>query len=142
MGLLDVTELLLDPLFIEDFTVVRSISGVSERGFQTEKKDEFKVSGSIQADSGFTLNRLPELARIEGSAIVYTTWELTEGKGLIEADILINDRGQRFTITKVRDWGNYGQGYIEASLDVLDVANDGEPAEQGDPPYMEWDDDG
>ncbi|QNT79248.1 hypothetical protein [Entomobacter blattae] len=141
MGLLDVTELLCDPLFIEDFTIERRIVENDDEGFQDEKSIIFSASGSIQADSGFTLSRHPELARIEGQMTVYTTWALTNGNGLIDADILIDSRGRRFTLTDVKDWGNYGAGYIQATLEVLDVGNNGAggdeslPEEAGDDPF-------
>jgi hypothetical protein len=76
MALIDVSELMSDPDFVNQFTIVRRTSKVNDFGENEISDTNICAIGSIQAGNGDTLKRLPEAARKENAITVYTKTEL------------------------------------------------------------------
>lgn len=111
MSLIDVSELLEDPDFVDPVTIVRTsavvgVDGMPER-IQTLIPDQLM---SVQPASGQTITAYPELTR---SATVYEVWgkmRLYGPQEGTEPDRIIW-RGRTLAVNKIDDYSHWGQGY-------------------------------
>lgn len=111
MALIDVSDLLNDPDFVNFFTIVRRTATVNDSGENILTESRLGAIGSIQAGNGDTLKRLPEAARKENAITVYTKTELRADNCGGYSDILIW-KNQRFQVLTISPWGNYGAGWF------------------------------
>lgn len=114
MALLDVTELLSDPDFIDSFLVRRNVEMVDSHGRAQMVLQEISAYGSVQASSGQSLRQLADMGRTEDSIDVYTTFPLNTITAVTAADIVVWN-GQEYTVTLVRPWQNFGPGFSVAT---------------------------
>lgn len=114
MALIDVSELLTDPDFVDPISIIHRTQVVNSMGENTLTEAAVCTVGSVQPASGKTLMRLPEALRV---ANISSFWV----KGKIVADgstkypDLLTFRGKRYQVQTVFDWSNYGQGYCEGT---------------------------
>lgn len=117
MSQIDVTELLSDPDFVDDVTLINRATVVNTKGENVLTEDPVKTVGSVQPASGKTINRLPEAMRV---ANVMSFW--IQGKIVTsrpgEYSAIIVFRGQRFTVQTVLDWTQAGAGWCEGTCVV------------------------
>lgn len=123
MALIDVSELLSDPDFVDLISVIRTSYTMSGDGLSV--RTEAVVSGllgSVQPASGDTLTLVPEESRVDGMMEVWTTYPLRQAGEGIEADRILW-KGKRLLVTKLDDFGNYGAGYNHAVCTVEGVTS-------------------
>jgi hypothetical protein len=114
MGQVDVSELLVDPDFIDPVILIHRKPWIDEYGENKLLEKGFPTYGCVQPASGKTLQRLPEALRI---ANVNSFWI----KGLIVSDgscaypDIINFRGTRYAVQVIFDWTNWGEGFCEGT---------------------------
>lgn len=119
MALLDVTDVLFDPDFV-DYGLVceRSAVKVGEDGIARTVTERIDFCAVVTPDSGDILERLEEGERIKGRITVHSHFELRDGAEGGTADI-IEWRGKRYTVSNVSTLVNFGRGFVCASCDVI-----------------------
>ncbi len=113
MPLLDVSDILFDPDFADTMTVYRSTQTVGDDGIAVISTTSEDITGVVTAGKGDVLNRIAEGERISGSIMVHTTYRLTNGDGVTDADELVWN-GQRYVVAVTSDYSRYGAGFIAA----------------------------
>lgn len=114
MANIDVSELLLDPDFIDPIVIIRRTPTINSYGENILSEQGFPTFGSVQPASGKTIQRLPEALRV---ANVSSFWV----KGVIVSDgaskypDILSFKGQRFAVQTIMDWTNWGEGWTEGT---------------------------
>jgi len=126
MALLDVTEVLFDPILCDDFAVVRSTRSVSQAGLTVDTPGYYTAYGSVQPSSGADLNILPEMERIGAHITVTTTFRLVALTDSTAADQVVWN-GKLYRVMHVNDWSAYGQGFVEAICQLTGMTPDQSP---------------
>lgn len=123
MADIDVSELLLDPDFVDSFSVVRTSFTVNSDGISQRTEQVLPdIIGAVQPASGRTLMTLAEASRVEGVYEVYTKYALRGPLEGQEADRIIW-KGKRMIVTRSNDFTNYGDGYTYAVCTVEGVTD-------------------
>jgi hypothetical protein len=124
MAQISVNELLVDPDFSDNFTLIQRGAAIGPYGETviTEKVIE-KVVGVVQSGSTDDLVIAPNGARLSDIITVYYPSELSvERPGNGYSDIIVW-KGRRYSVQDiVGDWNNYGRGYTKV-LAVLEQIN-------------------
>lgn len=114
MALIDVSELLVDADFCDDFKIIRRKAVVNEYGENVLTESVQSGSGVVQSAIAETLKVLPESVQLSSAIKVYYKGELnaeTEGH---YADV-IEWYGERYIVMNVEMWHNWGAGYCCAT---------------------------
>lgn len=112
MALIDVTQLLHDPDFIDPVSIVTRVPTVNTFGENAIVETTADTFGSVQAASGKDLKRLPEALQL---ADVSSFWI----QGVIQASAtgqyasILVFKGKRYQVIHVDDWSNFGAGYCK-----------------------------
>ncbi len=118
MANIDVSELLLDPDFVDAFTVVRTAVVVGSNGIAAQTETQIPgVLGSVQPAGGTTLANLPEATRAEGVKEVWTQFALRGPVEGGEPDRILW-QGKRLIVFKSDEYGHFGSGYYHAVLTI------------------------
>lgn len=112
MAQIDVTDLLTDPDFVDEVTLINRVPAINYLGENILQETSIKTVGSVQPASGRVIQRIPEALRV---ANLSSFW--------IKGEIIANDTGKytsvlcfknkRYQVQTVFDWENYGRGYCE-----------------------------
>lgn len=114
MSRIDITELLTDPDFVDEMTVITRYPRVNSKGENLLNEKQVISVGSVQPASGKTVFKLPEEFRVANVSEFYF-------KGAIIATApgkyssIIVFKGQRFQVQTVADWTNWGAGWTEGT---------------------------
>lgn len=123
MPFLDVSDILADPDFADiALTVTRNAQtvGVNGRAIVSARSERF--SGVVTQADGTTFERFPEASRTSGSIVITTTFCLRVAGSEIDADIVTDATGRRYTVTAITDYSRYGAGFVVALCEPLGVA--------------------
>lgn len=125
MALIDVTDLLGDPDFVDsDAQLIRRTVTINSFGENViTEAAPVSIVASIQAGAGQQLDRLPESARLRDFITVYCDVQLTAESVGGYCDVIVWD-GARWLVQIVTDYHNYGAGYFEAVC-IKEVPNNG-----------------
>jgi len=116
MPLLDVSDIITDPDFVDTVTVTRTtVVTVNGRGQRSSRA--FPARGVVTSSQGDTLDRQAEGRLRHGSITFHTRTRLYPGQGDTDADE-ITYRGQRYTVTSVNDYSAYGAGFVAAECEL------------------------
>lgn len=121
MPLLDMTDVLLDPDFL-DTTLVYTRQTQVDIGHGRVRDDQVAApfAGVVSMDAGAILNRLPEGSYVSGSILIYTLTRLRmKGTG-VDAD-LVDWHGARYRVTNMGDYSGYGAGFVWAICEPLNL---------------------
>jgi len=113
--MIDVSELLLDPDFVEPSTIVvlRRTSTVGTTGRNVLAETINNVIAVVQAGNGETLKRLPESAQLSDWITVYSKFVFTaDGTG--QYPDIVQWNGKRYSVQLKTDYSNWGEGYTRA----------------------------
>lgn len=114
MANLDVSELLFDPDFVDELTLIHRFSTVNSLGENVVTETNFATVGSVQPASGKTLSRLPDALRVSNISSFWIKADIVvDGTG--KYPDIISFRGKRFQVQTVFDWQNYGAGWTEGT---------------------------
>lgn len=114
MGQIDVTELLLDPDFVDPVVLTHRKPLVDNFGQNTLTEQSFQTVGSVQPISGKTLARLPEALRIANVMSFWIQGTIVSDGNCQYPDV-ISFKGVRFAVQMVFDWTNWGAGWCEGT---------------------------
>lgn len=121
MPILDVSDVLSDPLFADTATVYRNAVTVDPSTARTiSTPTSVPILCVVTSDKGRNLQRNPEAALSEGSIIVHSTFFFTEGGNGVDADEL-DWNGRRWVVVTVDDYSRYGSGFTCAMCRLLDL---------------------
>lgn len=137
MPLLDVSELLSDPLFVETVTVLRRKQVLVKGRPSITAATIPNVVGSIQPKDttigGNFIERAPDMEYRGSNLLFYTTFRI-RGVTKQATDDYLPDvviwNGDHFLVGLTNDYTHYGAGFMEAELEsteAVDYAPDGAP---------------
>lgn len=110
--MIDVSELVHDPDFCQNFTVYRQTGAFGAGGFIVGTETEISFEGVITVASEKDLQQVPEGDRVEGAMMFYTTEQIfityadDSGNSGTSDQILWN--GNRYKVVRVWPYGDYG----------------------------------
>lgn len=121
MANIGVSELLLDPDFVDPCVVLRLIETVGQDGIARRVVQPIQILASVQSNSD-NLVLSPDMARTQGAWECITTFPLNEATETTAADEVVW-RGMEFTVTSVGKFGNFatGFGHYEAIMELKPV---------------------
>ena len=111
MALLDVSDVISDPLFTSPVTLIRVVEATDERGnAQWQDGESTDVRAVVTADAK-TLARLPDELRREGTILVRVLVKDApeDFGGGYDA---VEWRGKRFTVKDCADYSQFGRGFL------------------------------
>jgi hypothetical protein len=110
--LIDVTELLHDPNFVEGIALVTRVPTVNSLGENILSETTTNSIGCVQPTSGRDLLRLPEALR---QMDVFTFWYqgIIQGSAPNIYPMILVFKGKRYQVQKILDWTSYGHGWTE-----------------------------
>lgn len=116
MPLLDLSELMTDPTFVEAFTVIRATKATGDNGRTKLTPQRIpNVIGGVQPAGSLDLQRLPEGSNLRGAVAVWTKYILTDGQ--LSEDLTADQiewNGHLYTVMSVEDFSQFGEGFVKA----------------------------
>jgi len=109
---LDVSDLLLDPVFIDPITLIHRTPTVNSYGENTLMENSVTTVGSVQPASTKQIQRLPEALRLADIRSFFIKAEIKSDGTSVYPDIIVF-QGKRFQVQSVAPWLNYGSGWNE-----------------------------
>jgi galactose-6-phosphate isomerase len=120
MANIDVTDLLDDPDFIDNFTVNRFRHIVDDNGRAVRASiGAVTTHGSVQPSGGRTMNLMPDMTTVNGSIEIWTKYRLEVASDTSYADI-ITWQNRHYEVRTVQPWTNYGKGFVHAICTMLE----------------------
>jgi hypothetical protein len=114
MALIDVTELLSDPDFVDEFAFARRTQ-VMVNGRVTFTTQDSTALGSVQINAPEVLDRFPDAGRPDHWIRIYTlTRMVAQDEAAGTYGDLVAWQGRTYQVKAVDDWSNYGAGYVKA----------------------------
>lgn len=118
MAFLDVTDVLLDPDFMDTGLVCnRMTQTVDTRGRGQNAPTATTFSAVVTSDKGDILHRNADGSRIIGSITLHTMFRLMDGSPGQDADEVIWS-GRTYTVVNVNDYSHFGRGFVCATCDL------------------------
>lgn len=114
MGSIDVSELLLDPDFVDKISIIHRTPTVNAFGENTLEEEGIAAVGSVQPISGKALQRLPEAFRVANVMSFWVKGRLISDGACKYPDVILF-RGSRFAVQVIFDWTNWGAGWCEGT---------------------------
>jgi len=109
----DVSDVLLDPDFCQEFTVTRATETVGTDGRTVASNASILCCGVITPATAEQLERVPEADRSSEIIAVYTSTPLTSGSSTLLPDV-VDWKSGTYRVVDVMDWTDYGVGYCVA----------------------------
>ncbi|EKN4689866.1 head-tail adaptor [Yersinia ruckeri] len=120
MPFLDVTEVLLDPDFVDTTLVChRQQQTVDDDGFTTNTPQDTHFSGVVTVDRSLEAKRMQAGQNINGAILIVTQFRLTQGQPGLDADV-VTYRGRKYRVTFVDPYTAYGAGFVQAHCELMD----------------------
>lgn len=111
MALLDVSEVIEDPLFTSPVTLVRLEEGVDSAGNPTWTDGESLSLEAVVTSDQKTIERLPEALQRAGTILVRFCADKAPG-GFGGAYDTVVWRGKRFIVKDCADYTQFGRGFL------------------------------
>ena len=128
MPLLDVSDVLLDPDFMDTSLVChRQVQTVDEDNFTKNTAQDIPFSGVVTVDRSLEARRMEAGQNISGAILIVTQFRLTQGQPGLDADI-VTYRGREYRVTFVDPYTAYGAGFVQAHCELLEF-DGGTPVE-------------
>lgn len=119
MALLDVTEVLTDPLFVErGLKRIVSAETVGDDGLADYAETITAFVGVVTNDGGDILKRMPDAKYVAGTITIHTRQTLNVATPGLDAD-MVEWRGKRYTVTDVQDYGHFGRGFCAVTCEPV-----------------------
>lgn len=126
MPLLDVTDVLLDPDFMDTSLVChRQIQTVDSDNFATNTVQDISFSGVVTVDRALEAKRMAAGQNINGAILIVTQFRLTQGQVAngtdpeLDADV-VTYNGRNYRVTFVDPYISYGAGFVQAHCELVD----------------------
>lgn len=117
MGTLDVSGILLDPLFIERLVCVRSTETVNDFGEGERTTTETPFFGVVTVKDGEWLQREEDAGRSGEVVMVHTKFRLLGIRTGGQPDTVLW-KGRPYTVKRIYDNTPYGAGFVGAELEA------------------------
>jgi len=114
MSSIDVSEILNDPDFVQELTLIRRSSCVDGYGQNRIAETPICTIGCVQPISGRTLQRLPDAMRNANVQSFWIKQKLVNDSRSAYPDVIVK-QGKRFIVQVVFDWSDWGEGYTEGT---------------------------
>ncbi len=122
MPLLDVSDVLDDPMFRDDgLSVERTTRTVNDSGNGVDTTTVMPLSGVVTSAAGSLLMRVPEGERNGDWISIHTRFRLIDGEGEFTADI-VTWMGKRWTVYSTNDYSRYGSGFVQALCQLIPMS--------------------
>ena len=122
MPFLDVTDVLLDPDFLDTtLSVTRNVQTVTDGGIAVDTPTTTGFFGVVTSLNGSVLQRVAEGAHIEDTITVHTPFKLIAGQAGYDSDV-VNWQGLQWTVTNVNDYSTYGRGFVAATCTMKQLS--------------------
>lgn len=114
MAQVDVTELLSDPDFVDDISLINRVPRVNSLGESIIVDSTINSIGSVQPASGKTLARLPDALRLANVSSFWFKGAITASSpGKYSSQLVF--KGVIYEVQTVQDWSNWGEGWCEGT---------------------------
>jgi hypothetical protein len=110
MALIDVSDLLLDPDFINNVSLIHRTTVVNSFGKNELTETTFNTFGSVQPAPVKEIQRLPESLRMSDVRKFWIKAEILSDGDSQYPDIILF-QGKRFQVINTEPWLNYGAGW-------------------------------
>lgn len=128
MPLLDVSEILLDPDFVDMSLVChRSTQVTDDDGFTKNSTQNLLFAGVVTVDRSLEAKRMEAGQAIGGAILIVTQFRLTQGYQGVDADI-VTYQGRKYRVTFVDPYTAYGAGFVQAHCELMEF-DGGQPIE-------------
>ncbi|AUG99747.1 head-tail adaptor [Prodigiosinella confusarubida] len=128
MPFLDVSEVLLDPDFVDTTLVChRNTQTTDDDNFPVNTPADHPFSGVVTVDRSLETKRMAAGQNINGAILIVTQFRLTQGQTGLDADI-VTYRGRGYRVTFVDPYTAYGAGFVQAHCELMDF-DGGTPVE-------------
>lgn len=128
MPFLDVTEVLLDPDFVDMSLVChRQVQTVDEDNFPVNTPQDIPFSGVVTVDRSLEAKRMASGQSIGGAILIVTQFRLTQGQPGLDADV-VTYMGRNYRVTFVDPYTAYGAGFVQAHCELMEF-DGGTPVE-------------
>ncbi|MGN4066027.1 hypothetical protein ACS0Y7_15590 [Burkholderia gladioli] len=120
MAFLDVTDVLLDPDFMNLGLICnRMTQAVDQSGRATNTTTPITFAAVVTSDKGDILHRNADGSRIVGSITLHTPFRLRDGgpDQTADADEIVW-KGATYTVVNVNDYSHFGRGFVCATCDL------------------------
>ncbi|HDR9199284.1 TPA: hypothetical protein QDB48_000555 [Burkholderia vietnamiensis] len=118
MAFLDVTEVLLDPDFMDTGLICnRMAQTVDDHGRAQNTAASTPFAAVVTSDKGDILHRKADGSRIIGSITLHTMFRLMDGSSGYDADE-VEWSGRTYTVVNVNDYSHFGRGFVCATCDL------------------------
>lgn len=114
MGRIDVSELLHDPDFIDQISLVTRVPSINNLGENILNESTIVSVGSVQPASGRAVQRLPEALRVANVTSFWFQGTIAVNEPGKYTDVLVF-KGRRYQVQMVFDWTNWGAGWCEGT---------------------------
>jgi hypothetical protein len=114
MSFYDVSDVILDPDFVETFALIRRAETVDEQGMTHVAEQTQGSSGVIQPVTPRERERLPEGDQMSEAVAVYSVTPLSAGDDQEQKPDRIAYHGLVYEIKSVEPWGDDTAGYCKA----------------------------
>ena len=121
MALIDVSELMGDPDFIDIVTLKRRTSTVNSYGENTVASTSSSVYMVVQPASPDDLQRLPDSVRRRDAIKVWYTGTLSADALNVYPDV-ITWGGRDYQVASTEPYGNWGAGYTQAICTLIEAS--------------------
>lgn len=122
MAQLDVTDVLLDPDFMDTGLVCeRKTQTVGNNGRAANSTALLSFAGVVTSNNGDILERLATGQRTKGSITIHTQFQLVDGGPGLDADV-VQWEGRRYTVSNVNDYSHFARGFIVANCDLIPLS--------------------
>lgn len=120
MAALDMSDA-FDPEFMDPLVCERNRQTVGVNGRAVDSVARVPFLGVVTNDTGDTLTRGTDSARVAAGINVTTSYQLRMDDAHHDADVVEWD-GRRYTVTNVKGYGTYGSGFCIATCAALSPA--------------------
>jgi hypothetical protein len=123
MPTLDVSEA-FDISFMDDFTVLRRVETINQRGRLVYGEQRFGATGVVVPTSPNDLQRLPDYQYMNKAISIYTQCQLQGPSPGYQPDEILW-HGSQYIVRAVDDYAGYGRGFLMCiclSIDHVDPA--------------------
>jgi len=118
MPLLDVSDVLLDPLFNEQLTVIRRTEIVDNEGVASFVEQTLHPTGVVTQGNPQSVARAPDYTAARGNILVHAyNFVLRDPSTGLASDIVVW-QGERYTVQRTYDWSTYGKGFTVAECEL------------------------
>lgn len=119
MARIDVSELMVDPDFINSFSIARRTATTNIYGENIIAETIINnITGSVQSAGKEAIKRLPEGVKISNVKTIYTkTMLIADTNNPGYSDQIIWE-GLRYNVISCLPWSNFGAGWYEVDVEM------------------------